>query len=264
MVTLTAYMDETGHSKDQKQKFNGMAGWIATTDQWQYFERRWKKILKRFQIPYIHMKESREMFDGWSELKIRKLSAALWDAIEETHPFPIGSIIPMDEFRPLEARLREYLIDPYFITMQDCMRLALPTPLQTSSDVRVALIFSEQVEFKYVAQVLFDMVMQTAPAEMRARIDPPTFRNMRDFTPLQAADMLAYEVYKETEREYYGLTRKQRYGYNRISKALFPVEGLPTILPHSTATLTRILETMESNRRRADYWAKRRAKADDH
>lgn len=46
VVMLTAYMDETGHSKDERQRFNGMAGLLAPTWAWEEFEPKWKQTLK--------------------------------------------------------------------------------------------------------------------------------------------------------------------------------------------------------------------------
>ena len=55
---LTAYFDETGHSHDEKQKFNGMAGLLCKAEEWEKFEERWDRLLKKFKIPYIHMAKS--------------------------------------------------------------------------------------------------------------------------------------------------------------------------------------------------------------
>lgn len=41
MLMLSAYMDETGHSRDEKQRFNGMAGLMAPTKRLVRMERKW-------------------------------------------------------------------------------------------------------------------------------------------------------------------------------------------------------------------------------
>lgn len=48
---LISYLDETGHSKDERQKFVGVAGLIAPHERWRIFERKWKKTLNKFKIP---------------------------------------------------------------------------------------------------------------------------------------------------------------------------------------------------------------------
>jgi hypothetical protein len=57
MLMLSAYMDETGHSADEKQRFNGMAGLMAPTKRLQRMERKGNTTLRRFNLPYFHMKD---------------------------------------------------------------------------------------------------------------------------------------------------------------------------------------------------------------
>ncbi|MDQ3755927.1 MAG: hypothetical protein M3371_14490 [Acidobacteriota bacterium] len=67
---LSAFFDETGHSRDEKQLFNGMAGVLAPADHWEAFEKKWKRTLQEFEIPFFHMKDFanfRKCFEGWSE-----------------------------------------------------------------------------------------------------------------------------------------------------------------------------------------------------
>jgi hypothetical protein len=223
MLMLTAYMDETGHSKDERQKFNGMAGLMTKEESWLIYEREWGKILKHFKIPYIHMKEARKMFAGWPEPKVKDLSRCVWEIIVGIEALPIGSIIPMDEFRTLEAQLRDCFLDPYYMAMQDCMFFATAPLMEEGAfkdniDARVAMVFSDQVEFKYEAMRLFEAAKKNWRGIKTDKIDPPAFRDMRVLTPLQAADIVAYEIYKEYDRLRYNPKRKQRYGYEQLEK----------------------------------------------
>lgn len=223
MLMLTTYMDETGHSKDEKQKFNGMAGLMTKEENWRIYEREWRKILKHFKIPYIHMKEARKMFKGWPEAKVKDLSRCVWEIIVGIEVLPIGSIIPMDEFRPLEAQLRDCFLDPYYIAMQDCMFFATSFLMEAGAfksdiDARVAMVFSDQAEFRCEAMRLFDAAKKNWRGIKTDKIDPPAFRDMKVLTPLQAADIVAYEIYKEYDRLRYHPNRKQRYGYTQLEK----------------------------------------------
>jgi hypothetical protein len=57
IAEVWGYMDETGHSRDQKQRFNGMAGLIAPAENWNSLTVKWNKVLEEFHIPYFHMKD---------------------------------------------------------------------------------------------------------------------------------------------------------------------------------------------------------------
>lgn len=48
MTLLTGYMDETGHSKDERQRFVGVAGLVAQAEHWEVFERKWKETFEFF------------------------------------------------------------------------------------------------------------------------------------------------------------------------------------------------------------------------
>jgi len=265
MQMLTAYMDETGHSQDEKQHFNGMAGLMAPTEYWEVFEGRWDRLLTKFKLPYIHMKEMWKLLDGWSKTKTEKLSAAVWKIIKETRAIPIGSIIPMDDFRFLEENLRRYALDPYYLAMQDCIRLSTvsitPGPFW-SPDTRVRMVFSDQVEFKYEAQRMFDAAVKAD--KTKPRVASPAFEDMRDVLPLQAADVVAYEIYKEYERTYYNLSRKKRYGYEQLEEMIAWLnEGQIIQIPgyimrHTKKSLLGIVAEGEKADRIEEYWRNKR------
>jgi hypothetical protein len=121
MLKLTAYMDETGHSQDQRSRLNGMAGLMTKEENWLVYEREWGKILKHFKIPYIHMTE-KKLFAALSDAQKKDLSRCVWEVIVGIEALPIGSIIPMDDYRPIETQLKLYVLDPYYLAMQDCMQ----------------------------------------------------------------------------------------------------------------------------------------------
>jgi hypothetical protein len=113
---VRGYMDETGHSSDERQRFNGMAGLIAPASHWTEFERKWNKTLDDFKIPYFHMVEfenserarnstrSKNKFKNWSQIKKDKLYSKLLRIIEGTYSFPVGSVMSMDDFRSLNQK----------------------------------------------------------------------------------------------------------------------------------------------------------------
>lgn len=51
-VQLTAYADEAG--THEESAYTVMAGWVGYAERWAEFEPRWKSLLLRNGIPYIH------------------------------------------------------------------------------------------------------------------------------------------------------------------------------------------------------------------
>ena len=64
---------------------------------------------------------------------------------------------------------------------------------------KIVPVFSDQDEFRNNALALYEILYRYE--ELRTWIEYPMFRDMRDCAPLQAADIIAYELYKEFERK---------------------------------------------------------------
>jgi hypothetical protein len=241
-------MDETGHSKDERQKFVGVAGLVAPTENWGMFERKWNQTLDIFKIPYFHMKDfasRRSYFEGWSELKRQKLLGKLLRIIATTHPFPVGAIISLDDYRSFPAEDREVMDDPYHFCLMGCAYLPAWRTENDSPDVRVAITFSEQSEFKHRAGLLLDDFNQNYPEAKR--FDPPTFQDMKTIVPLQAADIVAYELYKEFDRRRYRPQDKQRYGYVELMKIALRSYTIMPFIFHTKDTLAGFIKNLKSD-----------------
>lgn len=214
-------MDETGHSKDERQKFVGMAGLIAPAANWEVFENKWKAVLglPYIDVPYFHMTDfasRKKAYENWSEKKRRKVFGKLVITMECAHPMPFGAIIPMDVFRSLTKEHQDLFIDPYFLCFQSLVAASTVflEAMEISDEEKIALIFSDQVEFRSRARHLYDVIGRIGLYTRRST--PPIFRDMRDAVPLQAADIVAYEMYKEFDRRLYRPDAKPRYGFERL------------------------------------------------
>ncbi len=231
MLKLSGYMDETGHSKDEWQKFNGMAGLIANADKWETFERRWKRALRRFKIPYFHMKEfahSEGVFKDWKgdETKRRALYGRLLSIISSVDPVPLGAIISMEDFRALPLEHQRMFIDPYFLGFVLCVGIPFRMLVTAPLEVECALVFSKQGEFRKRAMGLYAQFVKIYPSAQR--ISTPAFRDMRKLMPLQAADIVAYELYKEAERKRYRPQAEPRHGFVELTRmALRTIDMMP-------------------------------------
>lgn len=273
---LNAYFDETGHSRDLPQRFNGMAGIAAPADHWEVFEKKWKSTLKEFHIPYFHMKDfahSLNVFEDWKgkESKRRKLLGKLWAHIESTYSMPVGASIPMDAFRSFTEEQQKLFIDPYYLGFLSVMGFltGFMEHVGLASSEKVALIFSDQVEFKGRARTIYadatktlqdSLSMQNATRVMKSRTLTPIFQDMRKVVALQAADIAAYEVFKEHERLLgYRQADSPRYGYQRMMEMSNRLGyEQPLIKFYTKDDLAEFIKDMEASERRKAYWKKRR------
>jgi Protein of unknown function (DUF3800) len=247
MVMLTGYMDETGHSKDGQQRFVGVAGLVAPAENWAAFERKWDEALHVFKLSYFHMKDfasRRKYFEGWSEPKRKKLLGKLLRIIATTHPFPVGAIVSLDDYRSFSAADRALMGDPYHFCLMGCVYLPAWRTERASPDVRVKIVFGEQTEFRHLAGLLLDDFKQNNASGKR--FDPPAFADMKTVVQLQAADLVAYELYKEFERCRYRPQDRPRYGYEELMKITLRSYTLMPFIFHTRDTLAGFVKYLKS------------------
>lgn len=221
MLMLSAYMDETGHYRDEKQKFVGIAGLIAPKENWETFEEKWKAALKLpyIKLEYFHMTDyasKKKVYKDWLEVKRQKVLGKLLNVIESAYPIPFGAIIPMNAFRSLSKEHQEYFIDPYFLCFQSIIAASTTflEAMKIPEEEKIALIFSDQVEFRHRALKMYEDITEVGLFAHRST--PPIFRDIREIVPLQAADIVAYEMYKEFERRMYRPNDDSRHGFKRL------------------------------------------------
>lgn len=62
MVAIKAYFDGSGQANDRDATHLSLAGFCGTQEAWIAFHERWKLFLEGFDIPYLHMRERRNLF----------------------------------------------------------------------------------------------------------------------------------------------------------------------------------------------------------
>ena len=264
---IYGYLDETGHSSDERQRFNGMAGFLAQKDEWERVEKKWMATLKLFGIPFFHMKDfahSRGSFAGWSEPKRRQLFGKLLTHLESINPIPIGVIFDMEAFRRLPPEKLKHLTEPYMLSCSAMLSLTGGMLDAIGVKTRTTIIFSEQVEFRQCARDYYRYAV-SRDSVVSKLIAPPEFGDMREVVPLQAADIMAYELYKECDRQVNSSSRPPRHGFEVITKMSNRIgwkqPGYKFIGYQDLLAFVNASEAMD---RHEAYWKKRRAGRQDH
>jgi hypothetical protein len=109
MGVFTAYFDASGSPDDPHVHYLTVAGFIATADQWSLFDRRWKKILKKYGVTKLHMKEfshSQGEFVGW-DVDPKKsqrplLISSLVTLLQRMMRHSFATTISLDDYRENE------------------------------------------------------------------------------------------------------------------------------------------------------------------
>jgi hypothetical protein len=194
---LRAFWDESGSTDNPQCRFVGIGGLIASADSWDRFDPEWQRVLDEFGLPHFHAKDYAHWKgafankDVWREPRRRAVMQELLLAIAEAKPRVLGAVMHLDAWRALSEEEHGFFHDPWFCCMQEVVRMtAVHCHMEQES---VATVFSQQDEFAGRAATLWATVKKrTEPGY--ADLGAFAMEDMRKLLPLQAADLVAYEI----------------------------------------------------------------------
>lgn len=204
MSMFTACFDASG--TDDNQPCVVVAGFIANAGDWQQFDIEWKATLAKENIPYFHMKEfnnpNSKMYKGWTETKRREFFARLLEIITRNTYRKFGIVIISEWFSSLPVTTKELTrLENAYALAGTLAASTVRRWLQESNHPpdRLELVFENG-----------DLGKQFLIAGLESKgFSHPIFREKKDrtikgflhnaWTPLQAADILAYEWYKHVK-----------------------------------------------------------------
>jgi hypothetical protein len=201
---FTACFDAAGSQHDQS--FLVVAGFISSADAWKGFDAAWRERLAQEDLSHFHMvdfaQSTGEFKEGWkhNEPRRQKLLSDLMEIIQK-HAFRrFGCAIDNELFlRHLSKERRdEYFLDAYALAGMDCtaqvLRWCKNEPAPQFNQVR--FVFEDGDVGKGKLFKRFENDLDMTPL-FDSKKDKLTERgNEPAFTPLQAADFLAYEILK--------------------------------------------------------------------
>jgi hypothetical protein len=207
MLNLTSYTDETGHPDDPTLEYVGMAGFVAPFGAWEIFEAAWDDLLRNAGLAEpFHMKDfahSQGQFKPWKgkeELRRAFIGRAV-SIIVETRGTPVGAVVSMSSFRTLTEEQQSHFLDPYYLALQNCTRGAAIQAVFEPPEEKVAMVYSYNSEYGTNnggrAEQLWHAIRQGW--DHGNRMGSYASSTPAILSPLQAADLLAYELSHEFE-----------------------------------------------------------------
>jgi hypothetical protein len=209
---LTAYADESGHSKDPNCRFASLAGFVGSEQEWNDFERDWKSAIDEYIGGHeLHMKNfgRGELYSGWSTEKLDSFMLRLIAAIVDSGVHAVGCVVSLDAYEGLNPELKTITKDPYYMAFQEVTKgLALRGSPIHSEDFNsidpVAMVYAYQKEYGATdagrAQQLWQITKDNRERfPWSDWMGTYTSAKPKDLLPLQAADLFAYELTREFE-----------------------------------------------------------------
>jgi uncharacterized protein DUF3800 len=185
-----------------------MAGYLNRAELSALFADAWDEELKALpSIHYLKMAEAQHLrgqFDwrnGWTEEKRDEKLRGLARVIKHFNPMSFQVSIDRRHFyRVLEPVSPRGLANPYFPVCSAVIATLANFASTAGAKGKIEFIFDQQDGVSDDIDMLFSSMNEVVPRSVRKWIDGrPQFKDDKQFTQLQAADMLAWHVRREHE-----------------------------------------------------------------
>lgn len=238
MDYFSAYFDESTRSGSP---FVAVSGYLATNEKWLEFAELWDAVVQRENVKAIHWTDL-ETFNGeftrnkgWDEARKLRVQKDLIRIIKETIRFGVCITINLSDY---DAHLREIGSSKYETAYVYAVRMAIALTALESRRIGWTGLTDYLIEqsterhkkelekaFHYVFDKESDLANNPANKCRLGNLN--TVANRIDNVPLQAADVIAYETWKDADPKEYA----HRKGRRRASfKSLLGISHIYTHL----------------------------------
>jgi hypothetical protein len=199
-----------------------VAGFISSHADWNSFNTQWLGRLKKDGLEYFHMVDfanfRRQFATGWkdNEERRKRLFGDLLDIIKSHVYRQFASAIEMNTFDQLSAEnKKEFSLNAYALAARTCAADVRRWQEKEKFQPPTAYAFEDGDEGKGLMTERF----------LQDGLAAPVFKGKKGYTPLQAADILAYELHKPHRDLLTGKPRVQkfRFGLDQLSH----IPGVP-------------------------------------
>ncbi len=196
-AVLTVYLDDSGTHGGAE--VTAVAGFVSTKLLWDGFRKEWARALRKERIQIFRMSDLENRhgeFKGWSKERTETFRRELFDIIQRRTLAPIGSaLINADWEKVMPAHIKAGFGGSYGWCAEDCAHQAYKWAKRTGAPGKLRYIFEKgTVGHGQIAKVFADYASN--PRWDAFRISGYSFEEKK-LMPLQAADLMAYEVYKQ-------------------------------------------------------------------
>ncbi len=207
-----SFVDESGHSHDPKRICLCLAGLIATEDSWRAFDPEWRAacldegLTEPFHM--MHFAARKREYKGWTEERRRRLLGKLVSAIQKAQAIPIGSVVMLRGPDALSERVQTHYRDAHFIAFQSltyhiAVAANMMDPMGQGPGLGpVTMVYAHHPEHSdglASTRKLWD-AMREHNRIVALMMQSYVSETPKDCTPLQAADLWAYELGHHFER----------------------------------------------------------------
>ncbi len=203
---ITAYFDDSGTHLDSDVVL--LAGIFGRENQWTLFEKKWrarldeavpgKAPIRRFHRYDCH--HSISEFAGWSRTETDFFAKELGDIIFDCMLSGCAVAVSRKDWdRLVTGDLRRATGDPEGGCVRNCFHLTLDWARTVALSQNIAFVFEDRPERKAEYSAIYQIYSDYKQAKLLEVPDlvSLTFADAAKVLPLQAADLIAWEMYQD-------------------------------------------------------------------
>ncbi|MFT3986751.1 DUF3800 domain-containing protein [Aestuariivirga sp.] len=210
---ITAYFDDSGtHSEDGLLVIAGLWG---LQNQWEYLEQEWRKVLAepcpgrgpldRFHMAHCQISSEKSQFRGWRRVETDYVTRRFTDIISKSsvYGYCVG-VSQKDWDENIQGRKRRYQGDAEHYAAAKCMiMIQAMTSNLMRHESQLIFMFDPRIERAKLYEGLFAFLKDNDDRERKNILRPFhtqlhsfSFGSSKENVPLQAADIVAWEMYQ--------------------------------------------------------------------
>ena len=201
-------------NNEPEHKFLIIAGFISYAEMWKDFDREWRTRLKEDDLAFFHMNRfamSQGIFLGWEKRKERRirLMGDLLGIIRGNAVRKFGILVQSDAAHSVFPSHPNYKHKMLQVAVSCIVSAVESWKAREHVPYSPEYVFEEGDPGKGVIEKTISNIVGKLP-RFRAKKDNPA-KDVMAFTPLQAADIFAYEVKKVFENDPRSMTPGHRF-----------------------------------------------------
>jgi len=227
----TAYFDESGVHQGSSAAV--VAGYLSTDDRWIEFKREWENLLTGEGVSAlhrVHLENFRGDFRrerGWDENRRSRLLRSAHSIIKRYTLFGVGAAVVRADFeREMPSAVRTAFGGPYGWLVHDCLVGIGHWAEGNRCTEPVRYVFEAGARGRRRVEKMFEVLYKEDKFRDLCRIGTWKFATKPGAVQLQAADFLAYEVYKHMDNRIVGGAKRP------IRRSAFDLFRLPIDKAH--------------------------------
>lgn len=205
---LAVYLDDSGSHEGGTtgpSSYYVIAGYLGKVEQWQRFDIEWKGVLARYQLKRFHLadfvnrtKNPKSEYQHINFHDGRTLLDQLTRLIRIRAITNVSGILPMDAYKSIVTdENRGHIGQPYTLTTNIMLMAVRRWARRNNHKEKITFFFEQGTKHRGELEKGFSYALQNPALKDELWLGAQAFLKKGDACGIEAADMLAYELYKE-------------------------------------------------------------------